>query len=128
MRLLLDTHTLLWWQTDPQRLSQRALQELKRADNEIFMSVVNPWEIQIKAQLGKLTLPKKLSDLIQRQQEENGFGLLLVHPEHVYELDALPFHHRDPFDRLLIAQSRKEGMALVSDDPEMKLYEVNLIW
>ena len=84
--------------------------------------------MQIIAQRGKRTLPKKLSELIQRQQEENGFGLLPVHPQHVYELDALPLHHRDPFDRLLIAQTREENMASVSDDPKMKLYEVDLIW
>ena len=128
MRLLLDTHTLLWWQTDPTELSHTALQAMKNVENDIFLSVVNSWEMQIKAQLGKLTLPRPLPDLIQRQLDQNGFGLLHVISEHIYELDAMPLHHKDPFDRLLIAQARHEGLTLLTRDPKFKKYEVDLLW
>ena len=128
MRLLLDTHTLLWWQTDPTELSSTALRAIKDVENDIFLSVVNPWEMQIKAQLGRLSLPRPLPELIQRQIEFNGFGLLQVIPEHVYELDALPLHHKDPFDRLLIAQARHEGLTVLTRDPKFKMYEVELLW
>lgn len=76
MRLLLDTHTLLWWQTDPDELSETTLQAIVNVEHDIFISVVNSWEMQIKAQLGKLKLPQPQPDLIQRQQDLNGFEIL----------------------------------------------------
>ena len=85
--------------------------------NDVFLSVVNGWEIQIKAQLGKLTLPKPLRVLLQEEQVTNGFRVLPVTLEHVYALDSFPLHHRDPFDRLLIAQAHQEGLTLVTHDP-----------
>ncbi len=128
MRLLLDTHTLLWWQTDPTKLSKAALQIIKNAESNIFLSVVNSWEMQIKVQLGKLTLPRTLPDLMQRQLDHNGFELLHIISEHIYELDAMPLHHKDPFDRLLIAQARHEGLTLLTHDPKFKKYNVDLYW
>ncbi len=128
MKLLLDTHTLLWWQTDPDELSETVLQTIGNVEHDIFISVVNLWEIQIKAQLGKLNLPRPLPDLIQRQQDLNGFEILKITSKHIYELDNLPLHHKDPFDRLLIAQARFEGLTLVTHDPKMELYEVEELW
>jgi|SRR5712691_190615 len=108
MRVLLDTHVLLWWHDQPARLTEIAYDAINGLGNDVFISVVNGWEIQIKAQLGKLTLPKPLHIILQEEQATNGFRLLPVTIEHVYALDSFPLHHRDPFDRLLIAQAHQE--------------------
>ena len=128
MRLLLDTHTLLWWHTKTVALSAVARKAIDDPANEVFLSLVNVWEIQIKVQLGKLPLPKPVADLIDEEIRANNFQLLPVTLEHIYGLDALPFHHKDPFDRLLIAQAREEGLTLVSRDTPMKAYSVSLLW
>jgi PIN domain nuclease of toxin-antitoxin system len=128
MRLLLDTHVLLWWHDQPVRLTEAAYGAISDPGNDVFLSVVNGWEIQIKAQLDKLTLPKPLRMLFQEEQATNGFGLLPVTLEHVYTLDSLPLHHRDPFDRLLIAQAHREGLTLVTHDPKFAAYSVSLLW
>jgi PIN domain nuclease of toxin-antitoxin system len=96
--------------------------------NGVFLSVVNGWEIPIKAQLGKLTLPKPLRVLLQEEQATNGFRILPVTLEHVYALDSLPLHHRDPFDRLLIAQAYQESLILVTHDLQFSAYSVSLLW
>ena len=103
MRLLLDTHTLLWWATDRARLSPVALAVCEDASNVLLLSVVSVWEMQIKTQLGKLTLTIPLATLIDREVNTNGMTLLRVELEHVLALDTLPAYHKDPFDRLLIA-------------------------
>ena len=128
MRLLLDTHVLLWWHDQPARLTATAYSAIKDLGNAVFLSVVNGWEIQIKAQLGKLTLPKPLRVLLQEEQATNGFRLLPVTLEHVYALDSFPLYHRDPFDRLLIAQAHQEGLILVTHDPQFSAYSVPLLW
>jgi PIN domain nuclease of toxin-antitoxin system len=96
--------------------------------NDVFISVVNGWEIQIKAQLGKLTLSKPLSIILQEEQATNGFRLLPVTMNHVYALDSFPLHHRDPFDQLLIAQAYQEGLTLVTHDPKLSAYSISLLW
>ena len=109
MKLLLDTHILIWWIDAPQRLPARLLTALEDPANELFVSVVNLWEIQVKQQLGKLQFTVPLTQLIARQQRINAMNVLPVQPAHIYELDNLPLHHRDPFDRLLIAQANVGG-------------------
>ena len=128
MRVLLDTHVLLWWHDQPARLTEIAYDAINDLGNDVFISVVNGWEIQIKAQLGKLTLPKPLHIILQEEQATNGFRLLPVTIEHVYVLDSFPLHHRDPFDRLLIAQAHQEGLTLVTHDPKLSPYSVSLLW
>jgi len=128
MRLLLDTHVLLWWHDQPARLTEAAYGALSDPGNDVFLSVVNSWEIQIKAQLGKLTLSKPLRILFQEEQATNGFRLLPVTLEHVYALDSFPLHHRDPFDRLFIAQAHQEGLTLVTHDPKLSAYSISLLW
>ncbi len=128
MNLLLDTHALLWWHEAAPSLSKPAFDALNDPGNTVYFSVVNIWEAQIKQQLGKLTVTDPLPKLVNQQHQVNGFGLLSVRVEHVYELDTLPLHHKDPFDRLLIAQAIHEGLTLVSRDPEMKPYGVSLLW
>jgi PIN domain nuclease of toxin-antitoxin system len=128
MRLLLDTHVLLWWHDQPARLTDTAYGAMNDLGNDVFISVVCGWEIQIKAQLGKLTLSKPLSAILQEEQATNGFRLLPVTMDHVYALDSFPLHHRDPFDRLLIAQTHQEGLTLVTHDPKLSAYSVSLLW
>ena len=127
MKLLLDTHIFLWWADDPEKLSQAALSALQDEANEIILSVVSVWEMQIKIQLGKLKLSLPLKDLIKNQQETNQLNLLPVELKHVLALDTLPFHHKDPFDRLLMAQSLEEDLTLVSADSQFTPYSVKLL-
>ena len=128
MNLLLDTHTLLWWHAKTAALSDTARSAIDDPANEVFLSLVNVWEIQIKTQLGKLPLPKPVTVLVEEEITVNGFQVLPVTLEHIYGLDALPLHHDDPFDRLLIAQAREEGFTLVSRDKPMKVYDVKILW
>jgi PIN domain nuclease of toxin-antitoxin system len=127
MKLLLDTHIFIWWADQPERLSQAALSALEDEANELVLSVVSVWEMQIKIQLGKLKLSVPLKDLIKNQRETNDLTVLPVALTHVLSLGALPFHHKDPFDRLLVAQSIEEDLTLVSADPHFSAYSVKLL-
>ena len=128
MRLLLDTHALLWWHEASSNLSQPALQALRDPSNTVYVSVVNVWEAQIKHQLGKLTLQGPIREMVERQNRVNGFGLLTVRAEHVYRLDTMGTHHKDPFDRLLVAQALHEDLVLVSKDEKLTPYAAPLLW
>ena len=128
MRLLLDTGVLIWWDSASSKLSQKAGSALRDASNDVFVSVVNAWEMQIKAQIGKLEQNKPWQDVLADQIQVNGFRLLRVELAHVAALDRLPLHHRDPFDRLLIAQAIHENLTLVSSDPKFSAYPVSLLW
>ena len=128
MRLLLDTHALLWWHDNPKELSPKALNAIQNEENEVFISVVNAWEIQIKSQLNRLTLPRGLEEIFNIEMDDNAFSLLTVELPHVYALKTLPLHHNDPFDRLLISQAKAEDLILVSTDVAFKKYEVALLW
>ena len=127
MRLLLDTHVFIWWADQQESLSATALAALKDEANELILSVASVWEMQIKVQLGKLKLSMPLEELVATQVETNDIRILPVELAHVLALNALPFHHKDPFDRLLIAQSIKEDVKLVSADPEFPAYPVKLL-
>ncbi len=128
MRLLLDTNAIIWWDSKSSRLSKKAQAALQDTSNEIFISVVSAWEMQIKAQIGKLKQNKPWQDVIRDQIQVNGFPLLLPALSHIEVLDTLPFHHRDPFDRLLIAQAIYENLTLVTNDPKFPPYPVTLLW
>ena len=116
MKLLLDTHTFLWLASCPEKLSHTALAACEDPTNQLYLSVVSAWEIQIKRQLGRLQLDVPLDQMIQGQQSANDLRILPVELHHVYTLDELPLHHNDPFDRLLIAQAKAEQAWLVSTD------------
>jgi len=107
MKLLLDTHAFIWWDSEPSKLSPQAFTLCQDQANTIFISVVSVWKMQIKFQLGKLKLKLPLATLIESQQQTNGIEVLPITLMHVLELDNLPMYHKDPFDRLLIAQSRR---------------------
>ena len=128
MKLLLDTHTFIWWDSEPQRLSQQVLNMCQDPENELLVSVASLWEMQIKLQLGKLELNKPLAELVSGQQEINKIDILDVKLEHILALAKLPPHHKDPFDRLLIAQTDIEEAILVSKDQIFTEYEVKLVW
>jgi PIN domain nuclease of toxin-antitoxin system len=127
MRLLLDTHVFIWWADDPEKLSPAALAALEDEANELLLSVASVWEMQIKIQLGKLKLGLPLKELIKNQQETNNLTVSPVALPHVLALEALPFHHKDPFDRLLIAQSIEEDLTLVTADSQFSAYSVKLL-
>ncbi len=127
MKLLLDTHVFIWWADHPEKLSPAALSALKDEANELLLSVASVWEMQIKIQLGKLKLSLPLKELIENQQETNDLTVSPVALTHVLALDTLPFHHKDPFDRLLIAQSIEEDLTLVSADSKFSAYSVKLL-
>jgi PIN domain nuclease of toxin-antitoxin system len=127
MRLLLDTHIFIWWADQPEKLSPAALSALEDEANELLLSVASVWEMQIKMQLGKLKLSLPLKELVKNQQEINDLTVSPVALSHVLALDALPFHHKDPFDRLLIAQSIAEGITIVTADSQFSNYSVKLL-
>lgn len=127
MRLLLDTHVFLSWDDEPERLSQAALAALVNPANQIHLSVVSIWEIAIKAQRGKLSLRQPLSAKVAGQQH-NGLHVLDVTLPHVLAVESLPSIHKDPFDRLLIAQAGCEAMILVTADSAVARYGVPVLW
>jgi len=128
MNLLLDSHALISWHEEPKQLSSRAFQAISDPANKIFLSIASIWEIQIKIQIGKFKFVEPLVDVIQTEQTQNSFRLLPIEFSHVLALANLPFHHKDPFDRLLISQSVVENMTLVSADKRLSAYDVNLLW
>ncbi len=128
MNLILDTHTFIWWADEPEKLSVSALHALENEDNRLLLSLVSLWEMQIKIQLGKMNLRLPLQDLITSQEQANGVEILPITQDHIFALDQLPFHHKDPFDRLLIAQCLIEQGCLVSADPKLAVYSATLLW
>jgi PIN domain nuclease of toxin-antitoxin system len=129
VKLLLDTHVFLWWLTDDQQLSSRARRMLGDSSNEVYFSAVSGWEIAIKTRLGRLRLVgDNVESLVAEQVAANGFSALPVHLNHALRTYSLPDHHRDPFDRLLIAQAMIEELPLVSVDRRLAEYKIRLIW
>ena len=126
--LLFDTHSFIWWADDPTKLSPAALAALEDEDNRLFLSDAGIWEMQIKVQLGKMKLKLPLPDLIESQKRDNEVEILHITTEHILALDNLPFHHKDPFDRLLIAQSIVEDFTIVTFDSEFPTYPAKLLW
>ena len=127
MNLLLDTHIFIWWEIALKNLSARKIQMLQDKSNTLFISLASVWEMQLKIQNGKFSFPKPLPEIIEGQQLINDLQILAITAEHIYELENLPFHHKDPFDRLLIAQAMVENYTIVTDDSNFSAYSVNLI-
>jgi PIN domain nuclease of toxin-antitoxin system len=129
MRVLLDTHTFLWWIADDLQLSAQAREVIGDGANVLFFSAVSGWEIAIKAQLGKLRLPaNNLEQFITEQLLHNSFTPLPVQLHHTLAVYHLPLRHRDPFDRLLVAQSQLENLPILTVDPLIAQYGVETIW
>ena len=128
MKLLLDTHTLLWFIGGSSRLSSTARTLIEDTENDKFVSIVRVWEIAIKVSVGRMSLSSPFDILFPHQLQINGFELWPVKVGHASVVASLPFHHRDPFDRLLIAQSIVEDFAIVTTDSEFADYPVKLLW
>ncbi len=128
MRLLFDTHSFMWWDSSSVRLPAHVRALCHDRSNTLLLSVASAWEIQIKVQLGKLQLPGPLQDVIAHHEQTNQMRLLPVTLDHVLALQGLPHHHRDPFDRLLVAVALAENAVLMTNDPIMSQYPVQIVW
>jgi PIN domain nuclease of toxin-antitoxin system len=128
LRLLLDTHSFLWFLSGDDRLSSTARSVITDPQSRVWISAAGLWEIAIKASLGKLKLRQPFDDLIPRQLALNSIDVLNIEFGHLATVERLPFHHRDPFDRLLAAQSLVEDLSIVSLDPAFDAYGVERIW
>jgi PIN domain nuclease of toxin-antitoxin system len=123
LRLLLDTHVIIWALEEPARFRADTRAALENPANDLYVSVVSPWEIAIKHAKGQLAPPPDLLEELRRQS----FAELRVSWEHGLAAGALPLHHRDPFDRMLVAQAQSEGLTIVTDDPKIALYDVKVM-
>ena len=128
MKVLLDTHAFLWSITGDDRLSETAEKTFLNPENNLYFSAASFWEICIKMSLGKLSLKRGWFKTIQEEMRINAVQWLPVEMQHCFELTKLPFHHRDPFDRMLIAQAMVEDLQLLSRDGRLSVYEIKRIW
>jgi PIN domain nuclease of toxin-antitoxin system len=126
-RVLLDTHAFLWWVNDDDQLTSRARRTITGA-SEAFLSIASCWEMAIKASIGRLDLPKRVEHFVPEQLAANNFGLLHIDLTDVARVETLPFHHRDPFDRLLAAQALNDELVVVSRDPTFRKYGLRRVW
>jgi PIN domain nuclease of toxin-antitoxin system len=127
MKALLDTHTFLWAIAEEGKLSRRA-QQIYTGPHDLRLSVASVWEILIKVQAGKFPLPEPAGPYLVKKLVQNQIELLPITLDHALRIESLPLHHRDPFDRLLIAQSIEEGWPIVTADPWFARYPVDVIW
>ena len=128
MKYLLDTHALIWFIEGDNQLSDHARQLIENEANELFISVASLWEMAIKVSIGKLNLVQPFETLFPSQLEANSIEILGVSVDHLKEVSGLPFHHRDPFDRLMIAQAKVEGFPIISVDAAFDAYGVRREW
>jgi len=128
VNVLLDTHAFLWAVTGDQRLSSPARALIEDGENQVFLSAVSMWEIVLKAKAGKLHVEGSVAKVLEEQMRQARIAPLPIYPAHVLRVAALPPIHKDPFDRLLIAQAQAENLALVTRDPEIRRYTVQVIW
>jgi PIN domain nuclease of toxin-antitoxin system len=128
VRVLLDTQALLWFLLDDPRLSEPARAIIAHGDTEVVVSPASYWEIAIKISLGKYELDEPLADFFERELQNNRFAILPILPRHAAQAASLPFHHRDPFDRLIIAQALVEALPVLSSDAQWDAYPVQRLW
>jgi PIN domain nuclease of toxin-antitoxin system len=124
VRLLLDTHALIWWMADAPELSDRARSAIAERSNEVMVSIASLWEIVIKRALGKLEFPEDVETTLAVE----GFGLLPIGLGHLRALESLPALHRGPFDRMVVAQALADGFVMVSGDPAVARYGAPILW
>jgi PIN domain nuclease of toxin-antitoxin system len=127
MKALLDTHAFLWALAGDARMSRHA-RDVFAGSADLFLSIASIWEIVIKVQSGKLNLPRPAGPYVLRKLAENRISSLPISLDHLLALERLPMHHRDPFDRMLIAQSIEEDWPIITADPKFKQYPVQIIW
>ncbi|MBD94955.1 MAG: PIN domain nuclease [Acidobacteria bacterium] len=127
MRLLIDTHAFLWFVAGDKRLTRTARRAIEHDEAEIHLSAASVWEMAIKASLGRLTLPLSVSEFVA-DKLGTGMRVLSVDWQHGAAVERLPFHHRDPFDRVLVAQAQVERLAIVTGDRVFRGYGVEIVW
>ncbi|MBL1208726.1 type II toxin-antitoxin system VapC family toxin [Geminocystis sp. GBBB08] len=128
MKILLDTHAFIWWNLTPEKLSLNGLNLIENQENILYLSIASVWEMQIKISINKLHFDNPLSEIITYQQNINNVQILPIELEHIWQLKNLPLHHKDPFDRMLIAQAMTEKIPILSIDSVLNNYSVNIIW
>jgi PIN domain nuclease of toxin-antitoxin system len=128
VKLLLDTECWLWSLASPERLGEEARALLADGGHEVYLSAASSWEIAIKAALGKLVLPEPPEQYVPRRMAAQGLRALPIEHAHALRVYALPQHHRDPFDRLLVAQAQLESLTLMTSDRAMAAYDVPILW
>ena len=128
MKILVDTQIFLWALTDPSRLGEATKKSLQSKENQLYLSAASSWEICIKASLNKLPLPEPPKSYISSRMESLNILPLAIKHHHTFGVYQLPLHHRDPFDRILIAQAQAENFYLMSADRQFRAYEVELLW
>jgi PIN domain nuclease of toxin-antitoxin system len=128
MRFILDTHTFLWWITDHEMLSEHARHVIQDGDNTLYLSVASGWEIAIKARLGRLELSGEPQKVIPEQMSRNAIQVLPIQMSHALRVYALPDHHRDPFERMLVAQAQVEELPILTSDPQIAQYDIDVVW
>lgn len=127
MKVLLDTHAAIWFLEGDDRLNKAARITIESPENQRFLSIASYWEIAIKSSIGKLKIAKPLHEIYQAVTD-NDIMILPIVPEHTLAVSNLPFHHKDPFDRMIIAQALVEGMSVISKDQQFAQYPVSTIW
>lgn len=128
MTYLLDTGVWLWSLWEPERIARKAREVMADLHQQLFISAVTSWEVTIKTGTGKLTLPEPPASFVPRRMADQGLRPLPISHQHALAVAALPLHHRDPFDRLLIAQASVEGMTLITADRAFEQYSVPILW
>jgi len=127
MNILLDTHTLIWFCEDDKKLPEKIKKEIENTENTIFISIASLWEMAIKISLKKLKLAIPLEEVI-KLLNENGISIIPIQTEHLLKVASFDFHHRDPFDRLIICQSLVEEMMIITIDEKFDMYGVRRLW
>ncbi len=128
MRVLLDTHTFLWFISDSPKLSSTVKEIIEDEDNEKLLSIISIWEMAIKQSIGKLNVGNPFKEFIEQQISVNSTNILNINIEHINTIFELPLHHRDPFDRLLIAQAMVEKIPIISADTAFDTYSITKLW
>lgn len=128
MKLLIDTQCWLWWFAEPDRLQEATIAQIVDETNELWFSVASVWEMGIKVGLGKLPLPEPIDRYLASRMKQLGARSLEIRADHALQAGGLPLYHRDPFDRMLIAQAQVEGMTIVTSDKMFDRYEVEVLW
>lgn len=128
MQYLLDTHVLIWWITSDKRLSPKTKSLIRSQRNTLFWSAASSWEIAIKHALGRLEFSESPESLLASELGRNHIDTLDITNAHAFMAGSLPAHHKDPFDRMLVAQARIESLAIISNDSMLSHYEVDVLW
>jgi PIN domain nuclease of toxin-antitoxin system len=128
MRYLVDTHVLIWWLTSDNRLSSKAQMMIQTHRNTLFWSVASSWEVSIKHALGRLIFDEPPEDLIPKELDKNHIETLVITNEHAFTAGQLPLHHKDSFDRMLVSQAKIESLGIITNDPKIALYDVDVFW